>query len=136
MHPARWLEAAFGSESKVRILRHLIAHPAKRFTEREIAQAIGMSPNPANLSLRRLEEDGLVRIEPLGNTHAVSLAAEGPMRDALRAVFEAEEKVWEAAKASIREVLPRDAVCYLYGSSATGRASGESDVDLLIVAKD
>jgi predicted nucleotidyltransferase len=136
MHPARWLEAAFGSESRVRILRFLLANPGKVFAEREIAEAIRMSPNTVNRAVARLAMDGLLRVEPVGGAHAVGLAAEGAMLEALRSVFQAEHGVWEAAIESIREALPKDAACYLYGSTARGIAHGASDVDLLVVTKD
>lgn len=136
MHPARWLEAAFGSESRVRILRLLVAEPPRAFTEREIASAVGMSRNTVNLALKRLEEAELVSVEAVGNAHAVRLRAEGAMREALQHVFEAEGRVWEATIDVIRSALPHDAACYLYGSSARGSARAQSDVDLLIVAKD
>lgn len=136
MHPARWLEAAFGSESRVRILRVLLANPSRTYSEREIAAAVGMSHNTVNLAVKRLESSELVRVESVGNAHAVKLRADGPLREALRRVFEAEERVWESAVEAIRAAVPADAVCYLYGSSARGSSHGESDVDVLVVAKD
>ncbi|MHB8585188.1 MAG: nucleotidyltransferase domain-containing protein [Thermoplasmatota archaeon] len=136
MHPARWLEAAFGSDSRVRILRFLVSRPPMAFTEREIAHAIRMSRNTVNRAINQLADAGLLRVETLGNAHAVRLAADGPVLAALRSVFAAEGTVWNAALASIRGALPKDAACYLFGSTAHGEANAASDVDLLIVTKD
>ncbi len=135
MHPSAWLEAAFGSEARVRILRLLVGQPNHARSEREIASSIGMSSNAVNKAVHSLRDAGFLAIERVGNAHAVRLAAEPAVVEALRSVFRAEDRVWQQARAIIRGAVPRDAACYLFGSTARHSARAESDVDLLIVGK-
>jgi predicted nucleotidyltransferase/biotin operon repressor len=136
MHPARWTEAAFGSESRIRILRLLAGSPLKPRTERDIAKAIGMSPNAVNRAIRTLRDAGLITVERLGNAHAVRLRADEAFLTMLRRVFATEDEWWSEAVKTIERSVPTDAACYLFGSSARGTAHADSDVDLLVVAKD
>lgn len=136
MHPARWLDAAFGSESRVRILRALAEEPARARTERELAHRIGMSPNAVNHAVRALRESGLVEVEKVGSAHAVRLHASRPLLKVLRSVFATEEALWREVLRSIEAGLPSGTVCYLYGSSVRGAPRAESDIDLLVIAKD
>jgi predicted nucleotidyltransferase/biotin operon repressor len=135
MHPSAWLEEAFGSEARVRILRLLVSQPDRIRSEREIASAIGMSSNAVNKAVRSLRDSGFLAVERVGNSHAVRLANESAIVEALRGVFQAEDHVWQETRAIIRENLPRDVACYLFGSTARHSAHAESDVDLLIVGR-
>lgn len=136
MHPARWLEAAFGSESRIRILRLLAEDPSKLRSEREIASAIAMSPNAVNLAIRSLRETGLVTVEKVGNANVVKLLASDPLLGVLRSVFKTERELLDELVRIIESTLPPGSACYLYGSSARGTQHGKSDVDLLVIAKD
>lgn len=136
MHPSRWLEAAFGSESRIRILRLLADEPWRLRSEREIASAIAMSPNAVNQAIRSLREAGLLTVDTVGNAHAVRLVASEPLLGVLRSVFQTERELLEGLVDIIKEALPGGAACYLYGSSFRGTPHGKSDVDLLVVAKD
>lgn len=136
VHPARWLEAAFGSESRVRILRFLAETPRAARTEREIARAIGMSPNAVNKAIRGLHQSGVLEVEKAGNAHVVRLHASDRLLRVLRSVFQTEVDLLADVVGAIEAALPADAVCYLYGSSVRATAHGGSDVDLLVIAKD
>lgn len=135
VNPSRWLEAAFGAESRVRILRLLAARPHRTWTERAIAAEVGMSANAINRATRSLREAGIVRVERVGNAHAVRLASE-PLLANLREVFRAEGLLFDRVLREIGDAVPVDASCYLYGSTVRDEARPESDVDLLVVARD
>lgn len=77
MHPARWLETAFGSEARIRILRLLAAEPDSARSEREIAAAIDMSPNAVNRAIRSLREGSLVITEKVGTSSPSALPRRG-----------------------------------------------------------
>lgn len=135
MHPTAWLEAAFGSEARIRILRFLVGEPPVARTEREIAAAIGMSPNAVNKAIRSLEEAGLVATEPIGRAHAVRLAPQSALFEALKKVFASEAALWELTVQAIVSALPAGAACYVFGSTARGSVRGDSDVDLLVITR-
>lgn len=136
MHPSAWLEAAFGSEARVRILRVLSGSPGRARTERELAVEIAMSSNAVNKAVRSLRDAGFVTVESVGRAHAVRLSREPGLVEALRSVFGVEDGTWAATRERIRASIPPDAACYLFGSSARRSARADSDVDLLVVARD
>lgn len=136
MHPARWLEAAFGSESRIRILRLLAQDPLKLRSEREIAATIGMSPNAVNKAVGSLRDAGLVTVDKVGSANAVRVLASDALLHVLRTVFQTERELLDELIGIIESTLPKGAACYLYGSSIKGTQHGKSDIDLLIIAKD
>lgn len=134
MHPKSWLDAALGSRGRVRVLRTLCADPARVWTERELAGAVGMSPNTVNVAVGQLRDAGILDFRRLGRTHAVRLRTDLPLVALVRRVFEVELEAWPALESAVRRAVPQGVACYLYGSSARGTATSESDVDLLVVA--
>lgn len=135
MHPLSWLETAFGSRAKVRILRTLTADARRTWTERDLAAAAGLSPNTVNLAVRSLTDAGLLDLRRIGRTHAVELRPSAAA-EALKACFEEEARMMQAVEGRIRYGTPAGCAAYLYGSTVEGSADAESDVDLLVVADD
>lgn len=133
MHPLSWLEEAFGNRARVRVLRALAADPRRAWTERELAEAVHVSPNTVNLAVRALAQAGLLDVRRIGRTHAVELRPSAAV-DALKGFFVEERRMMELVEARIRDALPPGCAAYLYGSTLQGNPGADSDVDLLIVA--
>lgn len=128
------MDNLFGSKSKVRLLRLLSKDPKRVWTERELAKALGMSPNNINISARELRNAGVIDFHRIGRSHAVRLRADLKLAQSLEAVFYQESLLWEDWKSAVSGVVPVGATCVLYGSTARGTASAESDIDLVVVA--
>lgn len=135
MHPVSWLDEAFGNRARVRVLRVLAADPRRAWTERELAQAVRMSPNTVNLAVRALSKAGLLSVRRIGRTHAVELRPSAVI-ETLKGFFAEERRMMDLVEARIRDALPPGCAAYLYGSSLRGDSGTDSDVDLLIVAED
>ena len=135
MHPLFWLEEAFGSRAKVRVLRTLAEDPRRTWTERELAHASRLSPNTVNLAARALAKAGLLDVRRLGRTHAVQLRGSAAT-EALRGFFVEEAGMMALVEDRIRHAVPPGCAAYLYGSTLWGVPEAGSDVDLLLVAED
>lgn len=135
MHPQHWMEEAFGSPSRVRILRLLSQEPTRVWTGREIARRIGMSPNTVSSSLTRLRQAGLLEFRAIGASHAVRLRQDLVVSATLQEAFQMEAALLRRMKEAISSAIAPGTACYLFGSTARGDAHRESDVDLLVVAK-
>lgn len=134
MRPERWLEELFSSRARIRILRLLARDPQKSWTEREIAAAVGMSPNSVNLALRARGMTEILSSRRHGRSHVVRLRDDLRLVRTLRTVFQLEERTWRDLQEAIRRAVPRGAACYLFGSTARQEAGLESDIDLLVAA--
>lgn len=132
-------EAVLGSPLKVRILRILLRYPAREFTVRELARAVGASHVGVGKALETLIAHGTVQRRRIGRAYAVRAAADSSMVRELGRLFRAEEAAPDRLKAAVRNWCGRrPEVLYaaLYGSYARGEAGETSDVDILLVSRD
>lgn len=134
MRPERWMEELFSSKARIRILRLLTRDPPKSWTEREIAAAVGMSPNSVNLALRTRGMTEILSSRRHGRSHVVKLRDDLRLLKTLQAIFRLEERTWLDLQQAIRRAVPPGAACYLFGSTARKEAGPHSDIDLLVAA--
>lgn len=135
MRPENWMNDLFGSPSRVRVLRVLARDVARSWTERELAKALGLSPNTVNLVSRGLRNQGILDFHRVGRSHSIRLRPDLKISQRLGEVFHQEEELWNDLKNAIMGAVPPGVACQLYGSAARGTASSSSDVDLLVVAE-
>ncbi|HLE95903.1 MAG TPA: nucleotidyltransferase domain-containing protein [Candidatus Thermoplasmatota archaeon] len=132
MRPESWVEEVFGSRGKVRLLRVLARDSGRRWTERELAGAAGISANAANLALRDLRDGGILTFEKAGRSHLVSLRADLTLSRTLSDFFRAERETLVELERAIAFAVPPHTAAYLFGSTHRGTAHKESDVDVLV----
>ena len=127
------IDDILGSKSKVRILRLLFLHPAREYTEREIAKHIGMSPNTVNLTLSDLRDHHVLRYKRIGKTHAYSTDKNSAIFPILRRSFKEERGLRNDLIKTIKNHSTKAISVILFGSYARGEDTSESDLDLLII---
>src|SRR4030067_1128621 len=71
-----WLEEVLSSRAKAKVLRLLAKFPAKEYTGREMARALGLSHRTVDLALRDLAAYALVALRRIGGAER-KLAALG-----------------------------------------------------------
>lgn len=135
MRPENWMDDAFGSKAKIRLLRLLARDRQRTWTEREAAEALAMSPNTINLAAKELRNTGLIDFHKVGKSHGIRLRPDLKLSQALLSIFDQEARLGQEVEDAVRAAIPAGVACYLYGSTARGTPTAESDVDLLIVAK-
>jgi len=133
-HP---FDEIFGRRSKVALLRYLI-NSRRETTVRDLARSVAMDHKSCLDSLADLSREGVIKRRGVGRAWFIRLNLKFPLvRDVLVPLFEWERSLPERMARDIRKTFGRDALSiFLFGSTAKGTDERESDVDLLIVAKD
>jgi len=133
-HP---FDVILGRRSKVALLRYLI-NSRRETTGRDLARSVGLDHKACLESMTDLVRESIVRRRGVGRAWFFQLNFEFPLvREVLIPMFDWERGLPERMARDIRKALGRDALSiFLFGSTAKGTDERESDVDLLIVAKD
>lgn len=135
MRLANWLEEAFGSPTRVAVLRLLDRTHPTEYTLREIARALGKGPSSALVAINALESLGLVQSRRLGNSNGYLLRSTG-VRPLLAEIFASERKLESLAVRAIVRATPKGVSSFLFGSAARRTQTAGSDLDILIIAKE
>lgn len=130
------LDDMLDSKSKVRILRLLFRFPEREFTERDIAGMIKMSPNTVNLALSDLRKTNVFLYKRLGRAHSYRCDPDSVLYPLLKELFGQELQMREDLFTLLKEGLEGVGSCVLFGSFAREDEVFDSDLDVLIVAKD
>src|SRR2546425_3490774 len=126
------LKALLGSTGRAKLLVQFFLHPGDAFHVRELARLLHESPGSLLRDLRRLEATQLLQTERVGNQVRYSLNRTHPLyMDLQRIIIKtaAADTVLREALQSVRGVE----LAVLYGSFAKGRATSQSDLNLLII---
>ena len=131
-----YAEEILGSKGRVRVLRALVRYRGKVFTVRELAKAADLSHPQTSKVLRGLESRGVVRLQPVGRAHQVSLNDESyVLKSVVEPLFAAERNTINSLVSTIRPFFEdkRIVSVAIFGSVARGLEREASDIDLLIV---
>ena len=131
----RPLDNILGQYSKVKILRFLVKSQAQ-LNGREIAKDVGLSHVKAHASLKDLTKSGLVNMRSVGSSLVYWLNEEHFLvKEIIRPAFEKEDGVFEhISRIILKEISPpRPLSIILFGSFAKGKATADSDIDIVIV---
>lgn len=131
------LDDLIGGKTSVRVLRTLSLFPGKEFTGRELAQMSGGAPSKVIGELERFRGLGIVTRKSHGRTHAWKLNPDHALIRLLKPAFEEEHTLPAKLLADLRHGVAdaRISRAILFGSFARGDERGESDVDLLVLAR-
>ena len=106
-------------------------------TVRQVARVAGLSPSSASVALRTLEARGLVRGVPVGTAVQYRLNEEHFALPHVRALVAEGHQLRSDLPQLIESRLGSRPRCViLFGSMARGDARKDSDMDLLVVARD
>jgi predicted nucleotidyltransferase len=134
-----YMAEILGSKASVRLLRALVRYRGKVFTIRELAKAADLSHPQASKVLQGLESRGVVRLQPVGRAHQVSLNDESYiLKSVIEPLFAAERGTLDSLVSIIRPFFEDERIVSvaIFGSVARGVEKETSDIDLLIVADD
>lgn len=136
--PTATMEALLGSALKIRTLRVLRRYPTREFTTRELAREVGASDVGVGKALDDLEAYDAVRRRRIGRAYTVRANPDSALFAVARELFDREEDLGARFQRSVQRWCARVGVEYaaLFGSAARAELGPQSDVDLLIVARD
>ncbi len=117
-------------------LRAIQANANKKFSVRELAREAGLSVGSAKACLDDMAANKLVTLEKVGRTYQYKFDISNPLARQWKVLF----NVQELNRAGLFEFLLSQlhgvSSIVLYGSMANGTNDEQSDVDLLVIARD
>jgi predicted nucleotidyltransferase len=137
------IENLFGSKAKIKILRFFFEYPLAKRNVREVALECKLGFGVASISLKELENVGIIRKERSGREIIYSLDTSSNFFSPLNEIFRIEKSVFSNLPFFYRNLLS-DIVtstrrmidlCVLFGSLVTGSYTSRSDVDLFFVTE-
>jgi predicted nucleotidyltransferase len=132
-----YLEQVVGSKVSLAVIRALVNHPGKVFTIRKLAEDVGASPSETAIVVRKLEEAGALKLQPVGRSHLIV-----PNENSfvfgriIKPIVAAENGTVEFLVKLLRRQLKNKAIlsAYVFGSVAKGEDREDSDIDLLVIS--
>jgi len=128
-----------GSKASLRVLKTLLQFRGKIFTIRELARTAGLSHPETSKVVKGLEKRGIVKLQPVGKAHQVSLNEESYiLKSVVEPIFKAEKGTLSSLISAIKPFFEdkRISSVAIFGSVAKGLEKVTSDIDLLVIAED
>ena len=133
------LGVILGTRAKIDLLRVLTARGAP-LSQRELARRAGVTLRSAQAALVDLYAVGIAEKHVGGRDHLTALSTQHVLAPTLMALFSAEAELARNVRSAIGRIAAgeKDAPLglYLFGSVARAEETTESDLDILIVARD
>ena len=128
-------EALFTSTQQ-RVLGLIFGQPKRSFSLAELFALAHAGRGAVQRELQRLVESGLVSQVELDGRKRYRANADAPIYEELRALVSKLFGIERIVRAALEPLRDRISLALLYGSTAKGTATAESDIDVLIVADD
>lgn len=135
-----YLEQVLGNKVAIRVLRTMIRYQTKVFTKRGLARTANVSVNEAALTIRDFEDLGIIRVQPVGRAHQLSLNKKSYiLNKIIEPIFKAEENTLDELLKVLKKHLDKKNIIIsaaLFGSVAKGKEKPDSDIDILVISND
>lgn len=124
----------FRSDLQARILALLLGHGARELTVPELVDALTANRTGVYRELQRLVDAGIVERRRVGRNTLYRADEASPLVDPLRVLLERTLGIEPELRRLLGEV-PGIHAAAIFGSFASGRLRGDSDVDLLVIGE-
>ncbi len=131
--PKSPIASALFGKARLQVLALLYGQPESAFYLREIGRLTGSSVGTLQRELARLTEAGLVRRELKGRQVYYQANRASPVFTELRGLVLKTAGVADVIRGALGDLGDRIEAAFIYGSLATGRPHGTSDVDLMVI---
>lgn len=135
----QYLEQLLGNKASISILRALYRYKGKVFTIRGLADSSDVSVNETALTVEKLSKFGIVKIQPVGRAHQVTLNEKSYiLNKIMEPIFIAESKTLDELIPVLKKHLSTKKIlaAAIFGSVAKGEEKEDSDMDLLVISDD
>ena len=116
-----------------RVLGLLLLHPEKSYHVREIARLTGTVAGTLHKELSKLAEAGLLQKKTQGNQVSYQANRSSLIFEELASILRKTSGLADVLADALAAQLPDIEFAVVFGSVASGKASANSDIDLLIV---
>jgi predicted nucleotidyltransferase len=117
-----------------RIFSLLCFKSGEKFSQRELAKFLGISPTAAGNAVKRLEKKGLVKIDKIKTINFISLNRDNELAINLKRVENLKNIYISGIIDYLREELP-GGIIMLFGSYSRGEDTKKSDIDIAIIGR-
>ncbi|NOR47001.1 MAG: hypothetical protein GQ533_03000 [Methanosarcinaceae archaeon] len=126
------LEQIVTSKTRVKLLTLFLLNPDTEMYVREISRRIEENINAVRRELANLEDIGLLGSYFKGNLKYFVVNKQMPIYEELKSIILKTEGVSKVLHDDLQKLGSIDKA-YIYGSFASGKADGTSDIDVMIV---
>jgi DNA-binding transcriptional ArsR family regulator len=131
--PGKGLSSALFGKTRKAVLGLLFAHPDRSFYLRQIARATGAGQGAVQRELGRLVEAGIITRSGTGRQIHFQANRECPIFAELQGLMMKTAGVSDVLRSALSPLAGELDLAFIYGSHATGSATGSSDIGLLVV---
>jgi predicted nucleotidyltransferase len=125
---------ALFSSTQQRVLALLFGQPERSFFATEIIDLVSKGSGAVQRELRKLADSGLVTVSRRGTQKHYQANPESPIYAELCALIRKTVGLAAPLRESLAEAEADISLALVYGSVAKGKATADSDIDLLIVS--
>jgi predicted nucleotidyltransferase len=124
----------FRSQMQVELLALLLAQPDRAWTREELARTVRTPASSAHRELIRAIEAGIVVRDERARPHRYHANRESPVFEPLRALLDQTVNVPDRLRAALSDYAVTAAA--IHGSWASGSPGRDSDIDVIVVARE
>lgn len=121
------------SEYRRKVLALLLLNPEKQYHQREIARLTGTISGTLSRELAKMVEVGLLTKLQVGNQMQYRAALDSPVFQELSSILRKTDGWLQSLSAALKPLADRISAAFVFGSMASGTASADSDIDLLVI---
>lgn len=125
---------ALFTSTQQRILALLFGQPERSFYTKELIDLAGAGSGAVQRELRRLLESGLIRRTNWGSQKHYQANEASPIFEELRSIVDKTFGISSILRKALETIAPELLLALLYGSTASGSGTSQSDIDLLLVS--
>ena len=126
---------ALFTTTQQRLLGLLYGRPDRSFYFKEILRRTGMGVATIKRELDRMVDVGILTRTKIGNQHHYQANPACPIHDELSTIVRKTLGVAGPIQAALKPLSDRISQAFVYGSTASGKAGPDSDIDLIIIGE-
>ena len=134
-----YLDQLLGSKSSISVLRTLVRYKGKTFTIRRLAREAGVSHPKVSKTVTKLENLGIVQIQPIGRSHQVTLNEKSyVLKNIVEPMLVAEDHTFDQVIHFLKNHLSTKKIisAAVFGSASRGQEKEGSDIDVFVISND
>jgi len=130
------LASAIFTRTQQRVLGLFFGNPGRTFIKQELIDRTGSGSGAVQRELARLIESGLVTVTHIGSQKHYQANSGAAIFAELRSIVRKTVGVTDPLRTALRPLKRSIDLALVYGSVARGDERADSDIDLLVVARD
>ncbi len=123
------------SEYRRRVLGLLLLHPDEQYHLREIARLTATQPGTLGRELKKLVQAGILKEVAVGNQRIYSADLDCPVHAELASILRKTSGLVDVLSEALLPLAGNIDHAFVFGSVAGGKATNNSDIDLLLVGE-